>query len=450
MQGDIEMNSYTILGIRDENRDNAVVSRKFVKDELNKKADTNQVVLRNGSNTMTSNLDMNNQRIINLGNATHNQDAITLKQVNDAFSNISTQNNKYTDQKIAESLISTHQNRKNVLSYAMDDLEFTADFGIQDVNLITYNDSPHKTNKKAFSLKVQKTNAGSSLFKGRFDFNLFKMIRDNFSDNYTVCIEVYFEKDGRHDSEFDSFNITFEKLNMNIDKSHTIKINTDYKYYRSILNLSPDGTSPSIQRRLYVNVQSSFDNLSPSLLPLYVLIYGIKGEAKNDLDMTIYDYEKAYEVANNKFQLHVPINMNDHKITGLATATQDTDAISRLYIKNFSYNSIIVGMSTRAAGTTNQCLLTAISGVSHAYPSMYITKITLVADKRRPKSSNHKITFMSIGQPPANYPLDFSRSRMISVNINRLFNQYILGLSFNDVNQNPRSFGFSIEFKTII
>ena len=109
----------------------------------------------------------------------------------------------------------------------MDDGEFTEDYGIQDVNLITYNDSPHKTNKKAFSLKVQKTNDSSSLFKGRFDFNLFKLIRDNMSDDYTVCIEVYFEKDGRHDSEFDSFNITFEKLNMNIDKSYTIKINTD-------------------------------------------------------------------------------------------------------------------------------------------------------------------------------------------------------------------------------
>ena len=93
MQGDIEMNSYTILGIRDENRDNAVVSHKFVKDELNKKPNTNQVVLINGSNTMTGNLNMNNQRITNLGRATHNQDAITLKQVNDAFSTISTQNN---------------------------------------------------------------------------------------------------------------------------------------------------------------------------------------------------------------------------------------------------------------------------------------------------------------------------------------------------------------------
>ena len=102
-----------------------------------------------GSSKMTGNLDMNNQQIKNVKDATHNQDAITLKQVNDAIATTSTNNDKYTDQKIAESHISTHENRKNVLAYAMDDGEFTEDAGIQDVNLIDFNDMPHKTNKKS-------------------------------------------------------------------------------------------------------------------------------------------------------------------------------------------------------------------------------------------------------------------------------------------------------------
>ena len=69
-----------------------------------------------GSSKMTGNLDMNNQQIKNVKDATHNQDATTLKQVNDAIATTSTNNNKYTDQKIAESHISTHENRKNVLA----------------------------------------------------------------------------------------------------------------------------------------------------------------------------------------------------------------------------------------------------------------------------------------------------------------------------------------------
>ena len=326
---DMSLNKITNCGQPTGARD--VTNKAYVDSEVGK------TLKLDGSGVMTSVLDMNNQRIINLGNATHDQDAITLKQVNDGIATVSTENNKYTDQKILESHISTHTNRKNVLSYAMDDGEFTEDFGIQDVTLMDLDDMPHKTNKKAFSMKVRRTTDGSNEYKGRFDFNPFKMYRDNKSDKYTVCVETYFQKSPFHGYEFESTLLGFEKLSMNIDLGTTIKVNSEYKYLRTILNLSPDGTSPSIQRRLYVNFKSNFDNDSPNLLPVFVLIYGIKGEAKKDLDMTIYDYEKAYEVANNQFQLHVPIDMNNNKITGLALATNDSDAIS----KKFFIDSIL-------------------------------------------------------------------------------------------------------------
>ena len=334
MTGNLDMSLNKIINCGQPTGARDVTNKAYVDSEVGK------TLKLDGSGVMTSVLDMNNQRIINLGNATHNQDAITLKQVNDGIATVSTENNKYTDQKISESHISTHTNRKNVLSYAMDDGEFTEDFGIQDVTLIDFDDMPHKTNKKAFSMKVRRTTDGSNEYKGRFDFNLFKMYRDNKSDKYTVCIETYFQKSPFYGYEFESTLLGFEKLNMNIDLGTTIKVNSEYKYLRTILNLSPDGASPSIQRRLYVNFKSNFDNDSPNLLPVYVLIYGIKGEAKSDLDMTIYDYEKAYEVANNKFQLHVPVDMNNHKITGLGVATDDNDAISKKFFNDNIYLSI--------------------------------------------------------------------------------------------------------------
>ena len=336
MTGNLDMSLNKIINCGQPTGARDVTNKAYVDSEVGK------TLKLDGSGVMTSVLDMNNQRIINLGNATHNQDAITLKQVNDAIATTNTNNNKYTDQKIAESHISTHTNRKNVLKYAMDDGEFTEDFGIQDVTLIDFDDMPHKTNKKAFSMKVRRTTDGSNEYKGRFDFNLFKMYRDNKSDKYTVCVETYFQKSPFHGYEFESTLLGFEKLNMNIDLGTTIKVNSEYKYLRTILNLSPDGTSPSIQRRLYVNFKSNFDNDSPTLLPVYVLIYGIKGEAKSDLDMTIYDYEKAYEVADNKFQMHVPVDMNNHKITGLGVATDDNDAISKKFFNDNIYLSIKV------------------------------------------------------------------------------------------------------------
>ena len=419
-----------------------VTNKAYVDSKVGKKPDINQVILRDGSNTMTSVLDMNNQRIINLGNATHNQDAITLKQVNDGIATVSTENNRYTDEQIeknkkyvddeiAKSHITTHTNRKNVLKYAMDDGEFTEDYGIQDANLIDYNDSPHKNNKKAFSLKVQKAKDGSSLFKGRFDFNLFKLIRDNYSDKYTVCLEIYFPKTG-FDLEFGSLKVTLEKTNMNTIRTTTVKTNTDYKYYRFIMNLSPDGSSPNIERRLYVTVQSTYDNRSPTLLPLYVLIYGIKGEAKNNLDFTIYDYEKAYEVVNDQFQMHVPIDMNGNKISGL----------SNKILPSYAY------------GTTLESSLGCDFNISRTvhltFTKIYIDKIKIYAKKNYPSESNHDITFY--GDKSVFYDIDFSTSKILTVNINRYFeNISNIRINFDDDDgDGVRSYVYIIHYKTLL
>ena len=124
----------------------------ILESQLVNKSDTNTVILRDGSQSMSNDLNMNNFQISNVKNATHKQDAVTLKQVNDGIATISIQNTEYTDRKIDESHISTHEkNRENVLKYAMDDGELTTDFGITQANLITYYNSPHPINKKKHS-----------------------------------------------------------------------------------------------------------------------------------------------------------------------------------------------------------------------------------------------------------------------------------------------------------
>ena len=367
----------------------------------------------------------------------------TLKQVNDAFSTISTENNKYTDQKIAESHISTHENRKNVLKYAMDDGEFTEDAGIQDVNLIDFNDMSHKTNKKAFSMKVQRTNDGSSKYKGRFDFNLFKLIRDNFSDHYTVCLETYFQKSPFYDYEFGSTVLSFEALNINIDTGLTVKVNSEYKYLRTILNLSPDGTSKQIQRRLYVNFKSNFDNSSPVLLPIFILIYGIKDEAKSDLDMTIYDYEKAYEVANNEFQLHIPIDMNDNKITGLSAPTGDNDAVTKKYLTDSVLPSYIWG--TTSTNNASCDFLTPYGDFVLKIGEMFIGSIKIFSKSNYPFQSHHSLIIQT--NAPSIYNINFAFNKTITVNINRYFrNINYIRINFSD--RKNKFFIFSIRYMT--
>ena len=412
MTGNIDMNNNKITNCGQPTGTRDVTNKAYVDSEVRKTSKLD------GSSVMTSVLDMNNQRIINLGNATHNQDAITLKQVNDAFSTISTENNKYTDQKIAESHISTHENRKNVLKYAMDDGEFTEDYGIQDVHLITFNDMPHKTNNKAFSMKVQRTGDGSNEYKGRFDFNLFKMYRDDKSDKYTVCIETYFQKSPFYDYEFGSTLLGFEKLNMNIDLGTTIKVNSEYKYLRTVLNLSPDGTSPSIQRRLYVNFKSNFDSDSPNLLPVFVLIYGIKGEFKSDLDMTIYDYEKAYEVANNKFELHVPIDMNGNEITNLKPPVTPADAVNKRHLFLAHSGHFYWGKTVRTPGQSKY-YFHLTSGLILDTPKMFVVNILLHAEKTYPLSTNHKLNIRNHRGITLHYNINLSTRRTIDIGVNK-------------------------------
>ena len=441
--GNLNMSLNKIINCGQPTGTRDVTNKAYVDSEVGKKPDTNQVILRDGSNTMTSVLDMNNQRIINLGNATHNQDAITLKQVNDGIATVSTENNKYTDQQIAKSHISTHTNRKNVLSYAMDDGEFTEGVGIQDAKLIDFDDMPHKINKKAFSMKVWRTTDGSDEFKGRFDFNLFKMYRDNKSDKYTVCVETYFQKSPFYSYEFASTLLGFEKLNMNIDSGTTIKVNSEYKYLRTILNLSPDGDSPSIQRRLYVNFKSNFDNNSPHLLPVFVLIYGIKGEAKNDLDMTIYDYEKAYEVANNKFELHIPLEMNNNKITGLSAPIGNNDAVTKKYLTDSVLPSYIWGITSTNNASCD--FLTPYGDFVLKIGEMFIGSIKIFSQFNYSFQSNHSLVIQT--NVSSIYNINFAFNKTITININRYFrNINYIRINFSD--RKNKSFMFLIQYKT--
>ena len=444
--GNLNMSLNKIINCGQPTGTRDLTNKAYVDSEVGKKPDINQVILRDGSNTMTSVLDMNNQRIINLGNATHNQDAITLKQVNDGIATVSTENNKYTDQQIAKSHISTHTNRKNVLSYAMDDGEFTEDVGIQDVNLIDFDDMPHKINKKAFSMKVWRTTDGSDEFKGRFDFNLFKMYRDNKSDKYTVCVETYFQKSPFYGYEFESTLLGFEKLNMNIDSGTTIKVNSEYKYLRTILNLSPDGTSPSIQRRLYVNFKSNFDNNSPHLLPVFVLIYGIKGEAKSDLDMTIYDYEKVYEVANNQFQLHVPIDMNNNKIMNLKPPVTPADAVNKRHLFLANSGHFYWGKTVRTPGQSKY-YFHLTSGFILDTPKMYVVNILLHAEKTYPSSTNHKLNIVNNRGTTYHYDFDLSTRRTIDIGVNRYEDYQNYYVTHNGAGDN-RVYQFVIYYKS--
>ena len=113
-------------------------------------------------------------------------------------------------------------------------------------------------------------------------------------------------------------------------------------YIRSILTLYPDGTSNRIQRTLYITIKANYDNNSPLSLPMYFVFYGIKNAALNDLDMSIYDWEKAHEISfDEKFTMLMPIDMN-----GNATLKK-SHYLHGYLITNLSDKTFIINGSKR-------------------------------------------------------------------------------------------------------
>ena len=55
------------------------VNKQYLESQLASKSDTNTVILRDGSQSMSGDLNFNGYKIINVKDASHNQDAVTLK-----------------------------------------------------------------------------------------------------------------------------------------------------------------------------------------------------------------------------------------------------------------------------------------------------------------------------------------------------------------------------------
>ena len=116
----------------------------------------------------------------------------------------------------------------------------------------------------------------------KFYINLFKLIRDNFSIDYTLAIEIYFKKSGFtvYSNEFLSMSITYEALNMILAHQSTKKVSNEHHYKRSILVLHSDGTSKKIQRRFFH----------------FSYLFGKKNNYKRKIEMTRFAYTSYLKI----------------------------------------------------------------------------------------------------------------------------------------------------------
>ena len=258
---------YPTSAVRKMDFDNALLT----------KADTNEVMLLNGSQAMKSNINMN-------GN--------TIKNIKEPIDNLDVVNKKYLVDYIGKSHIQSI-NSENKFKYIMNDpkSQISDENDVELGDTITFNNSPHKINKNVIDMKLLLDNS-KGYYSSRIGFNLFLLS----NSDYTCCIEIMWLNDN-----IDPDSISIDGSS-SIESIHNINRKTfkKEKYVRLICQFTK---SQNIGNNyLYIDMifkmksGSSYDQK----LQTYLIIYGIYGNQSN-IEPSIYD--QIYYILNDELFL---------------------------------------------------------------------------------------------------------------------------------------------------
>ena len=178
----------------------SAANKQYVDGEMGKIAsvDTTQFIKKDGSVPMAANLDMNGNKIKNVGTPyTHENDAAVNvgffnTNLNASFSNVSTQITNNYKQYVNEELLKSHlvsSHIENAFKYLSDQDESSSERNIIVNGIQDFNGSPHK-NKKAYDIDLIYT-SGTQNYDSKIGINLYPLPVGKF----TIIMEYYFPED---------------------------------------------------------------------------------------------------------------------------------------------------------------------------------------------------------------------------------------------------------------
>ena len=265
------------------------------------KSDLNSKLNIDGSNSMTSDLNLNNNKVINISGGTNNGDAVNYGQLLSHSSN-------------------NHQNNYHLQK----SFTFYKNFGdkaqlnIQNINI---------TNHNHHDLLVVKKEGSDPGFHGEAWVSL-KMTNDLPAGDYTVIFETFSA------NIVSASNITFlnnETLLQQVRGDANYKIITfshDYQttYSKSYIQFTTNGNARDItfEIRYY---GSSYNNSNLNFLFYSRVVAGRIGYAFNHKIFDIDDVQ-----LNNQILYFEDVNLNGNKIKNIAHPTEDEDGANKKYV----------------------------------------------------------------------------------------------------------------------
>ena len=278
-------------------KQNIAIADKANKSDLNSKLNID------GSNSMTSDLNLNNNKVINISGGTNNGDAVNYGQLLSHSSN-------------------NHQNNYHLQK----SFTFYKNFGdkaqlnIQNINI---------TNHNHHDLLVVEKESYNSGFGGQAWVSL-KMTNNLPAGDYTVIFEIFAA------NIVSASNITFlnhETLFQQVHGDANYKIITfshDYQtaHSKSYIQFTTNGNTGDItfEIRYY---GSSYNNSNLNFLFYSRVVAGRIGYA---FDHRIFDIDDVQ--LNNQILYFDDIQMNNNKIKGLAEPSEDSHAANMKYVND--------------------------------------------------------------------------------------------------------------------
>jgi len=214
-----------------------------------------------GSDSMTGNLNLDNNRITNLStDATDILSAANVRYVNQAKGEMVAALTVSFNKKINESHISSSTDKKDVFRYIMeDDDESASENNIIVDGIKEFPVSPHDVNKKAYSFRMGK--GTQNWYSSQTSFNMYKLPEGE----YTLAIEFF-------PPSMDQLTMSVVSTLLSIGQQ---SIRLFPKYGRSIVHLHKWNVTPP--ERTFVDLRCQGVASSPAQGVGHLIVYGVEG-----------------------------------------------------------------------------------------------------------------------------------------------------------------------------
>ena len=295
METQLNMNHNSITNLKDPQFGGEAATKKYVDATsstiVSSTAASIATKLGLSRGKMTGSIDMNKNKIINLPEPTEINDAVNMEFLDSKIDDL--------NKKITKNTITATSHPKDEFRYLMEDpLQSSSESNTVVTGIVDFQQSPHKINKKAYALKINKRSS-DNMFLGRIGFNMFKIPEGE----YTICVEFF-------PGKMDGVNVNAVSTALNVNRQAT-KVFVNYS--RSIIHMHKWRISPPEYLMLDLKWQGKADDASPtgSAANAHLIIYGVK-EFQPDVESAVFD--SPFAIENGVMTMETDLDLNGKRL----------------------------------------------------------------------------------------------------------------------------------------